>query len=92
MTKKLKSVIIDKEAFFQEKITSAYEDRLFQAYEQHGDQAIEALRKENPEMYLRVTIWALGNDVVWDIMQSWDPNFLAQICRDVERFRANGQI
>ena len=86
------SEIIDKEDFFQDKITSAYEERLFQAYEQHGDQAIEALKKENIEMYLRVSFSVLGKDVIREIMKSWDPNFVAQLYRDAERFRANGQM
>ena len=73
MTKKLKSVIIDKEAFFQEKITSAYENRLFNAYQQHGEQAFETLGKENPEMYVRVAAWVLGNDVVLAHMKVFDP-------------------
>ena len=86
------SMIIDKEDFFQEKIISAYEERLFKAYEQHGAQAIETLMEENPAMYLCITFHLLPHDVIWEIMKSWDPNFLAQLYRDVERFRASGQI
>ena len=74
MTKKLKSVIIDKEAFFQEKITSAYEDRLFKDFEEHGEEAFETLKKENPEMYVRVAAWVLGDDVVLAHMKALDPN------------------
>ncbi len=74
MTKKLKSVIIDKEALFQEKITSAYEDRLIKDYQQHGEQAFETLAKENPERYVRVAAWLLGNDVVLDAMKSDCPD------------------
>ena len=46
--------IINKEAFFQEKITRAYSDRLFKDYQEHGKQVIETFRKEQPEMYLRI--------------------------------------
>ncbi len=65
-------MIIDKEAFFQEKVTKAYEERLFQDYQQHGEQVFEALGKEHPEMYVRVAAWVLGNDVVLDAMQKLD--------------------
>jgi hypothetical protein len=74
MTKKLKSTIIDKETFFQEKITSAYEDRLFKDYQQHGEQAFETLRKENPEMYVLIAAWLLGNDFVLAHMKALNPN------------------
>ena len=67
-------MIIDKEAFFQDKITSAYEARLFKEFEEHGEQAFQTLAKENPEMYVRVAAWVLGNDVVLAAMQSCDPN------------------
>ena len=46
--------IIDKEEFFEEKITSAASDRLFDDYQEHGKQAIETIRDEQPEMYLRI--------------------------------------
>ncbi len=65
-------MIIDKEAFFQEKVTKAYEERLFQDYQQHGEQVFEALGKEHPEMYVRVAAWVLGNDIVLDAMQKLD--------------------
>ena len=48
-------MIIDKEEFFQEKITSAASDRLFEDFQEHGEQAIEALREEQPEMYVRIS-------------------------------------
>ena len=74
MTKKLKSVIIDKERFFENKITHIHHDRLFKDYQQHGEQAFETLGKENPEMYVRVAAWVLGNDVVLAAMKALDPN------------------
>ena len=60
--------IIDKEEFFQEKITTAYADRLFQDYQEHGEQAIETLRKENPEMWLLISIRLLPRGVVMKVM------------------------
>ena len=62
-------MIIDKEAFFEEKITSAASDRLFEAYQEHGKQAIEAIREENPEMYLRIMAKLLP-DVVRDAIRA----------------------
>ena len=47
--------IIDKEAFFQDKVTTAYSDRVFKDYQERGKQAIEDIREENPEMYIRIT-------------------------------------
>ena len=47
--------IIDKEAFFQDKVTTAYSDRVFKDYQERGVQAIEDIRNENPEMYIRIT-------------------------------------
>ncbi len=67
-------MIIDKEEFFQEKVTRAYEERLFQDYQQHGEQVFEALGKEHPEMYVRVAAWLLGNDFVLAHMKALDPN------------------
>ena len=60
--------IIDKEEFFQEKITTAYSDRLFKDYQEHGKQAIETLRKENPEMWLRIASQVLPRDVVLKVL------------------------
>ncbi len=60
--------IIDKEAFFQEKKTRAYSDRLFNDYQEHGEQAIETLRDEDPEMYLRLVFEVLPRDVVLKAM------------------------
>ena len=65
-------MIIDKEEFFQEKVTRAYEERLFKEFEQHGEQAFQTLAKENPEMYVRVAAWLLGNDVILDAMRKLD--------------------
>ncbi len=67
-------MIIDKEEFFQEKVTRAYEERLFKEFEEHGEQAFQTLGKENPEMYVRVAAWVLGNDVVLAHMKALDPN------------------
>ena len=60
--------IIDKEEFFQEKITRAYSDRLFNDYQEHGKQAIETLREENPEMWLRIAFQVLPRDVVLKVL------------------------
>ena len=66
--------IINKEAFFQEKKTRAYSDRLFQAYQEHGDQAIETLREEDPEMWLRISIQLLPRGVVMKAMTPYLEN------------------
>ena len=60
--------IIDKEAFFQEKKTRAYSDRLFEEYEKHGQQAIDTLRDEDPEMWLRIVFEVLPRDAVLSIV------------------------
>ena len=60
--------IIDKEDFFQEKKTRSYSDRLFQAYQEHGEQAIETLREEDPEMWLRIVFEVLPRDVLLEVM------------------------
>ncbi len=65
--------IIDKEAFFQEKITGAYADRLFKEFEEHGQQAIETFREEYPEMYLRIVHEFTPIDVLAH-MKALDPN------------------
>ena len=65
--------IINKEAFFQEKKTRAYADRLFKEWEEHGEQAIETLREENPEMYLRIVHEFTPIDVLAH-MKALDPN------------------
>ena len=62
-------MIIDKEEFFQEKITSAASDRLFEDFQEHGEQAIEALREEQPEMYVRI-VAQFFPDVVLAAMRS----------------------
>ncbi len=74
MTKKLKSVIIDKEAFFQEKITRACSDRLFKDFEEHGPQVIEIFREEQPEMYLRIVHEVVPEIDVLAAMKSLDSN------------------
>ncbi len=65
-------MIIDKEEFFQEKVTSAYEERLFKDYQRHGKQAFDTLRKEEPEMFIRIAAWLLGHDVVLDALRKLD--------------------
>lgn len=65
--------IIDKERFFQEKKTRAYYDRLFNDYQEHGKQAIETLREEDPEMYLRIVHEFTPIDVLAH-MKALDPN------------------
>lgn len=60
--------IIDKEAFFQEKKTRSYSDRLFEEYEKHGQQAIETLRDEDPEMWLRIVFEVLPRDVLLEVI------------------------
>ncbi len=70
---KLKSMIIDKEAFFQDKITRAYSDRLFNDYQEHGQQAIETFREEQPVMYLRIVHEFTEIDVLAH-MKALDPN------------------
>ena len=49
--------LFDEEDFFDEKITAAAADRLFENYQKYGKQAIETIRKENPEMFLRIIAW-----------------------------------
>ena len=49
-------MITDEEDLFDEKITSAASDRLFKAYQEHGEQVFEALAQENPEMFLRIGV------------------------------------
>ena len=61
--------IIDKEAFFEEKITSAASDRLFEDFQEHGKQAFETLAQENPEMYLRIMAYHFP-DVVRDAIRA----------------------
>lgn len=65
--------IINKEAFFQEKITRAYSDRLFKDFQVHGEQAIETLREEDPEMWLRIVHEVTPIDVLAH-MKALDPN------------------
>ncbi len=62
-------MIIDKEDFFEEKITSAASDRLFDDYQEPGKQAIETIRDEQPEMYLRLMA-RHGPDVVRDAIRA----------------------
>ncbi len=64
--------IINKEAFFQEKKTRAYSDRLFNDYQEHGEQAIETLREEDPEMWLRIVHEVTPIDVLAH-MKALDP-------------------
>ncbi len=70
---KLKSMIIDKEAFFQDKITRAYSDRLFNDFQEHGEQAIETLREEDPEMWLRIVHELVPTIDVLAHMKALDP-------------------
>ncbi len=70
---KLKSMIIDKEAFFQEKITGAYADRLFKEFEEHGEQVIETFREEQPVMYLRIVHELVPEIDVLAHMKALDP-------------------
>jgi len=74
MTKKLKSMIIDKERFFENKITHTHHDRLFKDFQEHGKQAIETFREEQPEMYLRIVHELVPTIDVLADMQSYDPN------------------
>ena len=60
--------IIDKEAFFQEKKTRAYSDRLFNDFQEQGKQAIETLREEDPEMWLRIVFEVLPRDVLLEVI------------------------
>ena len=69
--KKPKSVLIDKEDFFQDKVTSAASDRLFDDYEERGKQAIEALAQENPEMFLRIGVQLVPESFIPLIMDSF---------------------
>ncbi len=64
-------MIIDKEEFFQDKITTAYSDRLFKDFEEHGPQAIETFRDEDPVMYLRIACQLIP-EVVLDTMRKLD--------------------
>ena len=64
-------MIIDKEAFFQEKITSTASDRLFEAYQEHGKQVFEALAQENPEMFLRIGVQLVPETLIPIIMDSF---------------------
>ena len=69
--KKPKSVLIDKEDFFQDKVTSAASDRLFKAYQEHGEQVFEALAQENPEMFLRIGVQLVPEFFIPVIMDSF---------------------
>ena len=60
--------IIDKEDFFQEKKTRAYSDRLFNDVQEQGEQAIETLRQEDPEMWLRIVFEVLPRDVLLEVI------------------------
>lgn len=60
--------IIDKEEFFQEKKTRSYSDRLFNDFQEQGEQAIETLREEDPEMWLRIVFEVLPRDVLLEVI------------------------
>ena len=43
-------------------------DQYVEEYEKHGKQAIETLRDEQPEMYLRIAFQVLPRDVVLKVL------------------------